>query len=33
MSIWYIFQIQLLSAIYKDKKNFSTFISNKVLKW
>jgi hypothetical protein len=33
MSIWYIFQIQLLSAIYKDKKTISTFISNKVLKW
>jgi hypothetical protein len=25
MSIWYIFQIQLLSAIYKDKKKNSTF--------
>jgi hypothetical protein len=26
MSIWYIFQIQLLSAIYKDKKkNFNFY--------
>ena len=34
MSIWYIFQIQFPSAIYKDKIFFSsTFISNKVLKW
>ena len=33
MSIWYIFRIQLLSAIYDNKKKNSTFISNKVLKW
>ena len=33
MSIWYIFQIQLLSAIYEDNFFFPTFISNTVLKW
>jgi hypothetical protein len=30
MSIWYFFQIQLLSAIYDDKFFFPTFISNSV---